>query len=574
MYLLVRRHRARVLFDRFSEYIQEHAGVRTHLGKTRVWGSGLSACPPGFAELGEHVWRGDKDPVQQGLVALGSPFGHQEFIKSWSLFRYSKVEALTAQLSNFDDPQIRWCLLKYCVEPRINHLLRNVPPESIGALAEVHDTHMQECLLALFNSSPALAADITKRVASLPLRYGGCGLRSAVRTSPAAYWGAWADVLSFVQSRFPDLANDLRTHLQAEHTLVQCVVAVRSCQNLLQSEGAVLPTWAQLFAGARPQIEANEQEAGSWIHGWQAVAAMAREKAASEQLRRESSPPEQALLLSQTGRGAGDWLLAVPTSRPLTMDATTFLLAFRRRLFMPLPLGQTNCASCGHELDEFGHHVLACTRTGWLKRRSAIHEMTWVQIAGEALATVKYQPKMNSFGIPGVAPTDQRKLDLVIARLPIFGGKTVIGDCTLRSPLTGAGDTRPHASSEAGATFHGARVDKAAKYPELHRPQSRFAFLVLASEVGGHSSDECHALLKQLARARANLHQETVRQAAKAMYLRRWYSILSVGIQRAVAANLSGVDNTSLENFGVSVAFDELFHACANLSEVSRMPMH
>ena len=140
--------------------------------------------------------------------------------------------------------------------------------------------------------------------------------------------------------------------------------------------------------------------------------------------------------------------------------------------------------------------------------------------------------------------------------------------------MTGAGDARPHANSEPGSTFHGARVDKAAKYPELHSSQSRFAFLVLASEVGGHSSDECHDLLKQLARARADSHEENVRQAAKAMYLRRWYGILSVGVQKAVAANLSGVDNASLDNFGVAATFDELFHACANLSEVSRKPFN
>ena len=197
-----------------------------------------------------------------------------------------------------------------------------------------------------------------------------------------------------------------------------------------------------------------------------------------------------------------------------------------------------------------------------------------VQIASEAKATVKHRPKLNTLGVRNVLPSDQRELDLVVSRLPIYGGKTVLGDATLRSPLTGSGDARPHASSESGATFHGARVDKASAHPELHVPQCRFAFLVLASEIGGHCSSECHALIKQLANARANLHQESTRTTAKAMYTRRWYAILSVGIQKAVAANLSGVDNCSLDNVHSFVAFDELFHACANLSEVSRLPMH
>ena len=240
---------------------------------------------------------------------------------------------------------------------------------------------------------------------------------------------------------------------------------------------------------------------------------------------------------------------------------------------MPLPLGCSSCPGCGFELDDYGHHLLACTLTGWLKRRSTIHELAWVQIASEALATVKHRPKLRTLGIPGVGPDDRRELDVVIGRLAIYGGQTVLGDATLRSPLTGSGEARNGASAESGVTFHGARLDKARAYPELHIPQSRFAFLVLASEVGGRCSEECHALIKQLARARAQCHQESARAAARAMYTRRWYAILSIGIQKAVTANLLGIDNHSLDNVGCFVDFDELFHVCANQSEVSRLPL-
>ena len=154
-----------------------------------------------------------------------------------------------------------------------------------------------------------------------------------------------------------------------------CLSAARICQRVLLSEVASVHSWPELFAGARPQIQEEEQEAGSWTRGWQAVAPMAREEAAFNRLPTNSTEPIKALLRSQTGRGAGDWLLAVPTSRPLTIDATSFLLAFRRRLFMPLPLCSLVCPGCTDELDEFTHHILACTRTGWLKRPSTIHEM-------------------------------------------------------------------------------------------------------------------------------------------------------------------------------------------------------
>ena len=99
-------------------------------------------------------------------------------------------------------------------------------------------------------------------------------------------------------------------------------------------------------------------------------------------------------------------------------------------------------------------------------------------------------------------------------------------------------------------------------------------FLILASEIGGRSSYECYALIAQLARARASSHNEAVWGATKAMYTRRWYSILSIGIQKAVSANLSGIDNASLDNVCAHVDFEELCTSCVSLSEVSRLPAH
>ena len=130
----------------------------------------------------------------------------------------------------------------------------------------------------------------------------------------------------------------IQSHLQAETTLVVCLSAARSCRTLLLSEGASVPSWAALLASTRPQLQEDEQEASTWTRGWQAVAAIAREEAAFKRLLTDSNEVTKSLLHSQTGRGAGDCLLAIPTSRPLAIDATSFLLAFRRRLFMPLPL--------------------------------------------------------------------------------------------------------------------------------------------------------------------------------------------------------------------------------------------
>ena len=61
--------------------IEEHAGVRPHLGKTRCWGAGSPEVPPGIELLGDAVWRGDRQPAEAGIVMLGSAIGTAEFVE-------------------------------------------------------------------------------------------------------------------------------------------------------------------------------------------------------------------------------------------------------------------------------------------------------------------------------------------------------------------------------------------------------------------------------------------------------------------------------------------------------------
>ena len=237
-----------------------------------------------------------------------------------------------------------------------------------------------------------------------------------------------------------------------------------------------------------------------------------------------------------------------------------------------VPLSVAECASCSICLDGFGHHVLACTRTGLIKRGALLPELAWVQICTEAGGSVKHRPKLNSLAFPGVAAEDGRELDIVVGRLPIFGGKTVLGDATLRSPLSAEGVPKHRAEDEAGSTFHGARLDKARTYPELNVQQPHFTFLVLACEVGGHLSEECHSLLKQLATCKATSHPIHVRASVKAMYKRRWYGILSCAIQRAVAWNIAGSGDLNFQALWPSPEFEELCCMCVDAPDVSRMP--
>ena len=122
VYLLVKRANARARFDRYSQAIFDFTRVRTNLGKIRCWGCGSATPPPGIAELGAEVWRGNLAVDKQGLIMLGSPIGSVDFAASWCASIAKRQSRLLNQLSKVSDAQCRWLLLKYCAEPTCSHI--------------------------------------------------------------------------------------------------------------------------------------------------------------------------------------------------------------------------------------------------------------------------------------------------------------------------------------------------------------------------------------------------------------------------------------------------------------------
>ena len=164
----------------------------------------------------------------------------------------------------------------------------------------------------------------------------------------------------------------------------------------------------------------------------------------------------------------------------------------------------------------------------------------WVQVLREAGAASSHRPLLRDLAVPDVADTDSRQLDIVAGGLSIYGGRTIVGDATLRSPISSRGDAQGVAATTDGATFPGARRDKATAYPELVLPSARHKFLVLASEVGGRFSEECVNLVPQLVNNKASNLSASDSKLFRLAYTRRWWGILSMAVQRAVAANLLG----------------------------------
>ena len=430
IYLVTQPSRVRAAFDSTTAIIQYMTGMRTNMGKCRIFNRTGSEAPLGIRELGEDVWCSNKPLPSRGLLVLGSPIGSPEFIHAHTQARMIEENKLLAELPMLSDLQCSWLLLLFCAEPRANHLLRTLPPTLSRLYAQAHDDALWQCLQTLLGETddenfPAQYPR-ARDIASLPAHMGGLGLRSATLHAPAAYWAGWADALFMLAQRQPVEAQRITQNLMiGGASQAACLSEASAAGRLLVEEGfSWIPPWQILLNGERPPPpDDNVNEPGMWNHGWQYYASLYRNiHFRSMQVLPSLDDASCALLRSQSGPQAGSWLTALPTEDATTMPPLLFQVALRRRLRLPLPMRPRFCGNltrpgCGCEVDAFGDHETACPRTGLLGRRGRAVEQAWIKIAREAVSgegQVVPQQWMSNIAAQEVAHDDRRRLDLVI----------------------------------------------------------------------------------------------------------------------------------------------------------------
>jgi hypothetical protein len=201
------------------------------------------------------------------VMVVGTPIGSDAFITRHGREMEELEQSLLDNIASLPPLQDAWLLLLYCGVPRANHLLRTVPPRQAAAYATGHDQRVLSCFEALLGldagaetlDTHGIARNTWVRQARLPLRYGGCGLRDSRRISPAAYWSSWADSISVLHARFPNLINgiagamDRRENGSDSDVLPQCLQAAVECGQFVDEAGLPdRPSWNTLTNDARP----------------------------------------------------------------------------------------------------------------------------------------------------------------------------------------------------------------------------------------------------------------------------------------------------------------------------------
>ena len=147
-------------------------------------------------------------------------------------------------------------------------------------------------------------------------------------------------------------------------------------------------------------------------------------------------------------------------------------------------------------------------------------------------------------------------------------------DVTVVSPFHGDGQPHEHADSVDGSSFGRAYALKHSKYPELSAPNPYGRLSVLACEIGGRWCQSSLASVRTLVRARVADTSYLLRRSAALGWHRRWWSLLSVALQTALASSL--LDLPDRQSVGAAALWSTLLDALAaappDLS-VSRIPM-
>jgi len=180
LYLTTTKPRAREAFEVVTESVHRHAGVKTNLGKLKVWSRGGGDAPEGL----ESAWQGGKDDCENGLVVLGIPLGPKAFVEAFAEERLRKEGQLLDELPKLGDLQCAWVLLSQSAVPRAGHTVRILPPTSSQMYEEKHDAAVWKTFCKVFGVGTLENDKLAKDVATLPGPLDGMGLRAAVRTAP------------------------------------------------------------------------------------------------------------------------------------------------------------------------------------------------------------------------------------------------------------------------------------------------------------------------------------------------------------------------------------------------------
>jgi len=366
--------------------------------------------------------------------------------------------------------------------PKLMYLLRTAPCLDRTELID-YDLQLRTSLSNTLNID---LSDDRWQQASLPVRWGGLGVRGAVMLAPSAYLASAAGTTQLVSRLIEKCA------LPSEDPYVTKALA----------------SWSTgVRPATTPPLDSFAVRQRSWDDSrCDYVADMLSQQA--------TSPADKARLLAIRAPGSSAWLKAMPlTAVGLKLDNASLRVAVGLRLGAPLVYPHNCC--CGEAVLPDGRHGLSC-------RKSAGRQSRHGQLNDILLRS------FNSIGITslreptGLCRGSENRPDGVTV-VPWRRGKNLAWDATCAD--TFAVSHLPGTSVAAGAAARTAETNKRIKYQNLI---DTVEFVPVAAETMGSWGPEGYELIIELGRRIAEVKKEPL---SGAYLLQR----LSIAIQRGNA---------------------------------------
>ena len=416
---------------------------------------------------------------------LGSPIGDISNISATILEKIRMLETMGDRLKFLFSHDAILLLRNSFAIPKLLYNLRTSPCFLSTTLQE-YDTLLMSIVSNIVNINFKLD-DPAWSQATLPVKFGGLGIRSAVQLAPSAFLASAA------------ACSDLVFH----------ILPSRLQSSPLPYKNEAMAQWSQGHDMSPPE-GANQHHQKVWDS--------VRVSAASDKLL-EDAPDvmSRARLLAASAHESGVWLNAPPcSSLGLRMDNNTIRVAVGLRLGCSLCKPHI-CHHCGASVDALATHGLSCRWSeGRFFRHSSIND-----IIRRALSAAKIPSRLEP---SGVFRSDGKRPD-GITMVPWERGKLLVWDATCVDTL--APSYASSSTSEAGAVAALAEERKINKYAAMDPSHT------LAVETLGAFGPNTATFLKDLGR---RIRQTSGEEKSFPYLVQR----LAVAIQRGNTASVMG----------------------------------
>ena len=147
----------------------------------------------------------------------------------------------------------------------------------------------------------------------------------------------------------------------------------------------------------------------------------------------------------------------------------------------------------------------------------------------------------------GVDPKDLRRVEFAVYNLKF--GPPLLCDVTQVSPLDQNGNPHPKCAAKAGVCIEVAENRKISTYREAAQDAGQVKLETLACEIGGRWSTNCVKWVGMLAKHKASSDLPHLKRASEFAWHSRWWSLLSVAAQRALALSLTEVQSEAIKPY-------------------------